>query len=304
MGRGLHRKAVHVCHVPVPGNVRQRRRPPVGRKDHRGSRPRHAVQRVPGVGLTSGRYANRGNWKMPFARTWRTSAMAKRKPTDYRSRILPAVVPEQIDRSIIVIRGQKVLLDAQLAGFYGVETRELVQAVKRNLDRFPDDFMFQPTGDEWAVLRPATAATQAEAGLRSQTVILKPGRGQHRKYPLPDSHYPRNPREILSCPTKAAQNPAHFQAIPPRSTRTWPRSSWHGRTCPRRPGRVCWQWSGWRQSTPKSSRHVPNAEKSHGRATFSPAPRPPVAGGLTFEFLGSCAQPVAAGRMPMNGLPN
>ena len=108
--------------------------------------------------------------------------MAKRKPGRPRPKTLPALVPEQIDRSILVIRGRKVLLDAQLAGFYGVETRALVQAVKRNLDRFPDDFMFQLTGDEWAALRPQTAAPSSAPGLRSQTVILKAGRGQHRKY--------------------------------------------------------------------------------------------------------------------------
>jgi hypothetical protein len=58
-------------------------------------------------------------------------------------------------------------LDSQLAGFYGVETRVLVQAVKRNLERFPDDFMYQLTGREWEALR-------------SHFVTLKPGRGRHR----------------------------------------------------------------------------------------------------------------------------
>ena len=62
-----------------------------------------------------------------------------------------------------------MLLDQDLAELYGVQTRVLVQAVKRNLSRFPSDFMFQLTAAEWAVLR-------------SQTVIIKPGRGQHRKY--------------------------------------------------------------------------------------------------------------------------
>ncbi len=90
----------------------------------------------------------------------------------------PAPSPEQIDRSILVVRGHKVLLDEQLAGFYGVETRALVQAVKRNVNRFPEDFMFRLTGDEWAALRSQTEPS----GLRSQTVILKSGRGRHRKY--------------------------------------------------------------------------------------------------------------------------
>jgi len=76
---------------------------------------------------------------------------------------------ERIERSIFMIRGHKVLLDADLAELYGVKTRVLLQAVKRNLERFPDDFMFQLTPEE-------------SGALRSQIVTLKKGRGQHRKY--------------------------------------------------------------------------------------------------------------------------
>ena len=66
-------------------------------------------------------------------------------------------------------RGYKVLLDRDLATLYGVDTRVLNQAVSRNIDRFPNDFMFQLTGEE-------------VSSLRSQFVILKNGRGRHRKY--------------------------------------------------------------------------------------------------------------------------
>lgn len=52
---------------------------------------------------------------------------------------------------IRLIREQKVLLDADLAELYGVPTKVLVQAIKRNLERFPDDFMFQLDADEWNV---------------------------------------------------------------------------------------------------------------------------------------------------------
>jgi hypothetical protein len=68
------------------------------------------------------------------------------------------------------IREQRVILDKDLAALYGVETRALIQAVKRNLDRFAKDFMFRLTPEE-------------TAALRSQIVILKPGQGQHPKYP-------------------------------------------------------------------------------------------------------------------------
>ena len=56
----------------------------------------------------------------------------------------------QIESRIFLIRGQKVMLDADLAELYGVETRVLNQAVKRNLERFPEDFMFQLTATEKA----------------------------------------------------------------------------------------------------------------------------------------------------------
>ncbi len=60
---------------------------------------------------------------------------------------------ERIERSIYLIRGQKVLLDHDLADLYGVETKALKQAVKRNIDRFPPDFMFVLTRKEFADLR-------------------------------------------------------------------------------------------------------------------------------------------------------
>jgi hypothetical protein len=75
----------------------------------------------------------------------------------------------RITQSILVLRGHKVLLDSDLAALYDVPTKVLLQAVKRNIDRFPDDFMLQLGAEEWAALR-------------SQFVTLKTGRGQHRKY--------------------------------------------------------------------------------------------------------------------------
>ena len=72
-----------------------------------------------------------------------------------------------IENLIHVIRGQQVMIDNDLARLYGVETRVLNQAVKRNADRFPEDFMFQLNKEEC---------------LRSQIVILNAGRGQHIKY--------------------------------------------------------------------------------------------------------------------------
>jgi hypothetical protein len=65
-----------------------------------------------------------------------------------------SLVPvEKIEKAILLIRGQKVMLDADLAVLYDVETKVLIQAVKRNLERFPEDFMFQLTQEEFAILR-------------------------------------------------------------------------------------------------------------------------------------------------------
>ena len=90
-----------------------------------------------------------------------------------------AMVPaERIERSILLIRGHKVMLDEDLAALYAVEVKILNQAVKRNIDRFPEDFMFQLTAEEFANLRYQSGAST----LRSQIVTLKTGRGQHRKY--------------------------------------------------------------------------------------------------------------------------
>ena len=115
-----------------------------------------------------------------------------------------------IESLIRVTRGQQVMLDSDLAMLYGVETKALNQAVKRNINRFPGDFMFQLTKDEAACLRSQIvtlnekeissksqfvtlneekkllwsqiATLNEEESLRSQIVTSKSGRGQHKKY--------------------------------------------------------------------------------------------------------------------------
>jgi hypothetical protein len=77
---------------------------------------------------------------------------------------------DQLNKSILLIRGRKVILSWHLAQLYGVESRALIQAVKRNNARFPEDFMFQLTMEELD-------------SLRSQNVILENvGKGAHSKY--------------------------------------------------------------------------------------------------------------------------
>lgn len=71
-----------------------------------------------------------------------------------------------IEHAIVVVRGQKVMLDADLARLYGVEVRALNQAVKRNQERFPADFMFQLTADELTNLKSQSVISSSWGGRR------------------------------------------------------------------------------------------------------------------------------------------
>jgi hypothetical protein len=107
-----------------------------------------------------------------------------------------SVAPEQIASAIVILRGQRVLQDSELAALYGVTTKRFNQQVRRNRKRFPDDFMFQLTVEETNSLRSQIATlktTRSEdrkhspyvediRSLRSQIATLKTGRGRHRKY--------------------------------------------------------------------------------------------------------------------------
>ncbi len=66
---------------------------------------------------------------------------------------------ELIKNSILEIRGKKVMLDMDLAKIYEVETKRLKESVRRNIHRFPDDFMFEPTEEEWSNLRSQFASS-------------------------------------------------------------------------------------------------------------------------------------------------
>jgi hypothetical protein len=99
-----------------------------------------------------------------------------------KTSIIPA---ERIERAIYFLRGQKVMLSTHLAVLYGVEARVLVQAVKRNLERFPKDFMFQLTRTEfanlksqfvissWGGLRRAAPYALTEQGVAMLSSVLK-----------------------------------------------------------------------------------------------------------------------------------
>ena len=96
--------------------------------------------------------------------------------------------PENVAQLVFFIRGEKVLLDADLAMLYGVEPRVLNQAVARNRKRFPADFMFQVSASEYDALTSQIVISDKDdargaPALRSQIVISKKGRGGRRYRP-------------------------------------------------------------------------------------------------------------------------
>ncbi len=94
---------------------------------------------------------------------------------------------ERIQQAILLIRGKRVMLDANLAKLYGVSTKRLNEQVKRNRDRFPQDFMFQLNPEEAEVLR-------------SQIATSKEGRGGRRYLPFA---FPRKARRLWKTITFA-----------------------------------------------------------------------------------------------------
>lgn len=95
---------------------------------------------------------------------------------------LPIIAVDALSDRIHLVRGQRVMLDSDLAELYGVATKRFNEQVKRNIERFPADFMFQLTEEEGESLRSQIVTLNAGDSLRSQIATLKPGRGQHRKY--------------------------------------------------------------------------------------------------------------------------
>ena len=96
-----------------------------------------------------------------------TDKIGKKESSETTTKSDQLVGVDNIEPLIKIIRGQQVMLDRDLATLYGVETKRLNEQVKRNIKRFPEDFMFQLTKDEC---------------LRSQIATLNEGRGQHLKY--------------------------------------------------------------------------------------------------------------------------
>jgi len=125
------------------------------------------------------------------------------------SAILPA---EGIESHILLIHGHKVMLSPHLAPLYGVERRALVQAVKRNRERFPKDFMFQLSAREFANLKSQTVISSWGGGfLLCETPLLKIG----QPFPFPEREKLGNGR--TQCCVSAYQRGVSRPAVNPDS---------------------------------------------------------------------------------------
>lgn len=87
-----------------------------------------------------------------------------------------------IQNRIFTIRGQRIMIDFHLSELYGVQTGALNQAVKRNLRRFPDDFMFQLTISEWRALKSDIATSNAETATRLSQIVTASRNLKHLPY--------------------------------------------------------------------------------------------------------------------------
>ena len=116
--------------------------------------------------------------------------MQKQQPTSKQSENHADISQKQIENRIFTIRGVQVMLDSDLAEIYEVSTSRLNEQAKRNIERFPKDFMFQLTQSEFESLRSQNAILKNDnlksqietSSLRSQNVTLKDDRGKHRKF--------------------------------------------------------------------------------------------------------------------------
>lgn len=91
------------------------------------------------------------------------------------------ITPILVESKIFLIRGKQVMVDRDLAELYGVETKRITEAVKRNIERFPEEFRFQLTSEEYDFLRSQFATSKVEKDrLRSQSVTLNNGKDSLR----------------------------------------------------------------------------------------------------------------------------
>ena len=91
--------------------------------------------------------------------------------------------PENLAKLVFLVRGEKVFFDTDLAALYGVEARVLNQSVARNRNRFPDDFMFQLTAEEWTAMRSQAVTSSPPKTALSSQIVMSNMRGGRRTPP-------------------------------------------------------------------------------------------------------------------------
>jgi len=108
--------------------------------------------------------------------------MAVKKFKEKGVKVGKRIKDELIERRIFMLRGQRVMLSPHLAELYGVQTKALIQAVKRNIERFPKDFAFLLTNKELRALRSQIVTLKnKKSGYNEEKISSR--RGKHRKYP-------------------------------------------------------------------------------------------------------------------------
>ena len=112
-----------------------------------------------------------------------------------------------VARLVHSVRNQRIILDADLAGLYGVPAKRLNEQYRRNLDRFPADFAFQLTPDEWSALRPQIATLTSDPNLKSQIATSSLSHGGRRKLPVAfTEHGALMAANILNSPRAVAMS--------------------------------------------------------------------------------------------------
>ena len=84
---------------------------------------------------------------------------------------MDSITSANIEKMILIVRGKKVMIDSDLASLYEVETKALNRAVRRNTDRFPEDFMFQLTEEEFEILRYQSGTLRIEHGRHKSSML-------------------------------------------------------------------------------------------------------------------------------------
>jgi hypothetical protein len=121
-----------------------------------------------------------------------------------KNKLIPvSKVEDEAASRILTVRGQRVVLDSDLAEFYGVETRRLVEQVGRNLDRFPEDFCFELTSDEFANL--TSQSEGSSAGQVAVAICLWSSRSRARSRCRECSGASEWPRSALLSPVLSSR---------------------------------------------------------------------------------------------------